>query len=72
MACLNPDGTLTPSARTILAALQTASQPEEVARLSGLPLFRIRASLRELVAVGLGADQHGHYTLTELATQHAS
>jgi DNA-binding IclR family transcriptional regulator len=53
MACLNPDGTLTSSAEAILAAIQTSNRPEDIAQATGLPLYRVRSSLRELVELGL-------------------
>lgn len=47
MACINPDGTLTEVARRSLTLL---AQPHTVAELSaaaGLPVWRVRATLRE-------------------------
>ncbi len=49
MPCLNPDGSLTRVARAVLTALETeARAAPAVAMASGLPLWRVRASLREL------------------------
>ena len=70
MACVNPDGTLTPSARKILEALTSASRPEAIAVATGVPLFRVRSSLRELEAAGLVRTGPEGYTLTN-ALQHA-
>ena len=65
MACVNPDGTVTPSAVAILAALRSADTAELIAPSAGLPLFRVRSALRELVAAGLVAVVDGRHSLTE-------
>jgi DNA-binding IclR family transcriptional regulator len=68
MACVNPDGTLSPSALSILAALSAGPiAAPEIARRSGLPLYRIRSSIRELVSAGLvNVDEKEEtYQLTE-------
>jgi len=64
MACINPDGSLTPSALAVLRALETPATPAEIAQKAGLPLFRVRGSLRELVEAGLLAEREGIYSLT--------
>lgn len=64
MACINPDGSLTPSALAVLRALETPATPAEIAQRAALPLFRVRGSLRELVEAGLLAEQEGIYSLT--------
>ncbi|KJV09532.1 hypothetical protein VZ95_10910 [Elstera litoralis] len=49
MPCLNPDGTLTEVARKLLTALDAeAIAAPSLAQHCGLPLWRVRASLREL------------------------
>jgi DNA-binding IclR family transcriptional regulator len=68
MACVNPDGTLSPSALSILAALAEGPiAAPEIARRSGLPLYRIRSSIRELVGAGLVSldEKEETYRLTE-------
>ena len=65
MACVNPDGTITPSAIAILAALRSADTAELIAPLTGLPLFRVRSALRELVAAGLVTVDDGRHRLTD-------
>lgn len=64
MACIAPDGTLTTQARAVLAALDHPHTPEEVAADTGLPLYRIRSSLRELVDAGLLEPEGGAYRAT--------
>jgi hypothetical protein len=64
MGCVNPDGTLTASAQAILAALRTAGTAEQIAPLAGLPIFRVRSALRELIAAGLVGVIDGQHRLT--------
>jgi predicted transcriptional regulator len=65
MACVNTDGTLTQSARSVLGAARKPALPEEIAAQIGLPLYRIRSSLRELRDAGLiEAQLDGKYRLT--------
>ena len=65
MACINPDGTVTPSARKILRAAETSLTPAELAAATDLPLYRIRSSLRELVQAGLLREQDERYVTTD-------
>ncbi|MCS7061895.1 MAG: hypothetical protein RMN25_12125 [Anaerolineae bacterium] len=66
MACINPDGTLTPSAQAILEALRRApAKAEALAQQAGLPLYRVRSSMRELVVAGLVVETAEGYALTE-------
>ncbi len=69
MACISADGALTESARKMLEAVQTPATPEEVAQSTGLPLFRVRSGLRELVQAGLVAETEGRYQITEAGQQ---
>ncbi len=64
MACVNPDGTVSASAKAILAALDRASAPEDVAAAANLPLFRVRSAMRELVAAGLVVATDSGHALT--------
>ncbi len=66
MACINPDGTLAPSAQSILKALGGGpAKAEALAHQAGLPLFRVRSSMRELVEAGLVTEADGAYALTD-------
>ncbi|MGQ9815526.1 MAG: hypothetical protein ACUVR3_10300 [Candidatus Roseilinea sp.] len=66
MACINPDGTLAPSARSVLSALRGGpTKPEALAQQAGLPLFRVRSSMRELAEAGLVTEIEGAYALTD-------
>ena len=48
MPCITPDGRLTESAKKILSAASDLSTPDEISKAAGIPLFRVRSSLREL------------------------
>ena len=69
MACINPDGTLTSSGLAMLSALKTPITLEEVSKVAGLPLFRVRSGVREMIAGGLVEEEGGKYSLTELGKQ---
>ncbi len=65
MACIGSQGELTESARRMLAALAPPATPEDVAAHTGLPLFRVRAGLREMAEAELVQAQDGRYAATE-------
>lgn len=63
MACIDEKGAVTAVAARVLQAVadEGGATAEDVARLAALPLFRARASLRELASEGLvGADGDRH------------
>jgi len=66
MACVSPDGKPTESGSKMLRALQAGSKsPEEIAKNTGLPLFRVRSGLRELTQAGLADQKEDSYKLSE-------
>ena len=65
MGCVNPDGSLSASAWQMLKLLQEPQTAEKAASYSGLPLFRVRASLREMVESGMIKLDGDLYGLTE-------
>ncbi len=65
MACINPDGTISESARNLLKNLSRPLPAEEIAPLTGQPLFKVRSSLRELVGGGLVSEAEGKFSITE-------
>lgn len=69
MACITTDGTLTPVARTILQRLQQPAEALTVAAETGIPLFRVRSSLRELAEAGLLAESADQFQLTGLGME---
>ncbi len=64
MPCVTADGSLTEVARAVLIALQTRTSLEAVANATDLPLFRIRASVREMHTAELLTEQSGEYEIT--------
>ncbi len=72
MGCVNPDGSLTSSARRLLRALEQEHTAEEVGELAGQPLFKVRSSLREMVETGLVEESDGQYKTTDLGRSQAA
>ena len=65
MACISPDGKPTESGSKMLRALKAGlSAPEEVAKETGMPLFRVRSGLRELAEAGLASQKGDKYELS--------
>ncbi len=66
MACINADGSLTPIAQKVLNAILEPAIPMQIQQISGLPIYRVRASLRELMDLGLVQQNGENYQTTEL------
>lgn len=65
MGCISPDGTPTESGKKMLLALQKGLRsPEDVAKETGLPLFRVRGGLRDIVGAGLAEQKGNGYELS--------
>lgn len=66
MACIDPDGTVTVTAKFLLKSLAEAPRlPEEIAKALGEPLFKVRGNLREMREAGLIDEKDGKFHLTE-------
>ena len=66
MACINPDGTLTQVAAWVLSALLAhPAGTEGLAALTGLPLYRVRGTVRETGAAGLIESGPDGWQLTD-------
>ena len=48
MACVNPDGTLSTSAKELLKILNSPMTAEEISQKLNGPMFKVRSSLREM------------------------
>ena len=72
MGCVNPDGTLSLSARQMLQILTEPMTPEDAAKAAGQPLFKVRSSLREMVDSGLISNDGDRYSITESGLQKLS
>jgi len=65
MACIGSDGKLTVSGIKVLRTLSPGPNgPEEIAKGSGLPLFRVRSGLRQMMEAGLVSTGDNMYTIT--------
>ena len=65
MACINSDGTLTPTAQKVLSAMQEPIDVFEINQKTGVALYRIRSNIRELIEFGLVDETNGRFVLTE-------
>lgn len=65
MACINPDGTLTEAAVTTMTAIAEHHSLEEVATVTDIPLFLVRATARDLINAGLAVERDSLYYLTD-------
>ncbi len=65
MACVNADGSLTSSALNLLKLATEPVSPEGISKELGTPLFKVRASLREMLAAGLVVERQAGYQTTE-------
>jgi len=65
MACIGSDGKPTISGIKVLRTLISGTNsPEEIAKGSGLPLFRVRSGLRQMGEAGLVSRGDDMYTIT--------
>lgn len=69
MACLNPNGTLTEGAVTMMTAIADHHSLEEVASVTSIPLYLVRATARDLIDAKLINERDGLYYLTDLGTE---
>jgi predicted transcriptional regulator len=65
MACVNPDGSITESAKALLAVIGNPLTPEEISKKLGQPLFKVRSSLREMTGADLVEQQDDKFVITE-------
>ena len=65
MACVNPDGTLSTSAKELLKILEGPMTPEEISQRLNRPMFKVRSSLREMLEAKLISSVEDKYVITE-------
>ncbi len=65
MPCIRPDGTLEPTARSILKLLHLPQTVEDISRELRMPVYRVRMTLRELGDAGLAVGDADHYRATD-------
>jgi predicted transcriptional regulator len=66
MICINPDGSLATSARTILTSLIQPGSLEDIARNTNIPGHDIRLCLQELLSADLVSENQGSYRVTDI------
>jgi len=64
MACIQPDGLLTRCGESVLLAMWTPATVEHVAKECRVPLFRVRAAVREFLDAGLIKKDKDQYLVT--------
>ena len=69
MACVNPDGTMTSSAMAMMQAMKEPATAAKIAEKAGLPLFRVRSGLREMVEAKLATEHDGLFQRTESGSE---
>mgnify|MGYP001027718668 CR=1 FL=1 len=69
MACVNPDGTLSTSAKELLKILDNPLTPEEISQKLNRPMFKVRSSLREMLEAELISLEEDKYVITEEGTK---
>jgi predicted transcriptional regulator len=65
MPCVLPDGSVTPTAKKVLSAATVANSAEELAKTAGVPIYRVRSSIRELLEAGFLEEKEGRYLTTQ-------
>jgi len=65
MACVTTDGALSTTGRHLLQSADPPGPAGELARRTALPLYRVRAGLRELMAAGLVIEINGDYGIKQ-------
>ncbi|MDY0323110.1 MAG: hypothetical protein RBR24_03730 [Candidatus Carbobacillus sp.] len=66
VACVTDRGNLSEQAKKLLELIKIQPKPaEQLAQLLDVPLFKVRASLREMTDAGLVVDTVEGYTVTE-------
>ena len=65
MACVNPDGTLSTSAKELLKILNNPITAEEISQKLNRPMFKVRSSIREMLEAELISLVEDKYVITE-------
>ena len=64
MVCLPSEDVLLSSGVSVLLVLTNPATLEDVAKQTGLPLFRVRGTVRRLMEAGLAHKVKGMYEIT--------
>lgn len=68
MPCINADGTLTEAAVTLMKEMAEHPSLDEVAAITDIPLYLVRATARDLLNTKLVTEEGGRYSLTDLGS----
>ena len=66
MTCILPDGTITNTARNVLSAAMNGADEKGIAETTGLPVFRVRSAIREMVEAKLLDEKENRYKTTDM------
>ena len=70
MGCIDSEGPTTELCVQLLRSLELGlSCPDEMARSTGIPIFRVRSLLHELTQAGLAEENNDCYEITEEGTE---
>ena len=65
LPCVSADGKPTPSGKAMLSALKSgASTPNALSEATGIPMFRVRSGLRQLINAGFAKQVDENYQVT--------
>ncbi|MGA8941496.1 MAG: winged helix-turn-helix domain-containing protein [Thermoactinomyces sp.] len=71
MACLTDDGYLSESSKKLLQSIEKDFlTPQEIAKKTGLPLFKVRSGLRELESMELVIKEDNQYKMAPKALEY--
>lgn len=66
MACIDPDGNITITAKFLLKELDKGPlAPQEIAKALGEPVFKVRGNLRELKEADFILEEDGLFHITD-------
>ena len=71
MACINPDGTLSPTAKKLLRSIHEPLSLVEISQRIMVPVFLLRSNIRELIGAGLVKEAGEAYQATEKGLEKA-
>jgi predicted transcriptional regulator len=65
MGCINPDNSLSETAKKLLQIVRVSASVEQIAKELDLPIFKIRSSIREMTKAGLITEMNEQYVISE-------
>lgn len=69
-ACVNEKGQLSPAGKKLLGSLAVESlTTQDISKNSGLPIFKVRSNLREMLNAELIIEENNQYKISEKGKQ---